>query len=180
MPKQKMTAGFTLIEILVVIAIMGALSSFLIINFRVNEDSRKFKNDSLLVMDGFKKAQTMALASQLVEGRAPVGYAVLLDDCSFGSCSYEIASYGGDKKDFSNQSDFKTIEKVNLSEEVELKAKNSRIIFFPPRAESVILVNGEITNYLPVELRHKKGKLLPICVTVSGMSGRIDSSPCSM
>ena len=62
----KKVSGFTLIEIIVVIAIIAFFSTFLIIGFRGNEKQRAINNAALSVVDGLKRMQTMAFSGSLV------------------------------------------------------------------------------------------------------------------
>jgi len=58
--KQK---GFTLIEVLVVLAIIVVISGFMVVNFRKGEESGKLQRSAQRVVQNLRKIQSMALSS---------------------------------------------------------------------------------------------------------------------
>ena len=49
--------GFTLAEMIIVIAIVGIFSTLTVVNFRGNEKARYMDNESRLILDGINKCK---------------------------------------------------------------------------------------------------------------------------
>ncbi|MBI5765718.1 type II secretion system protein [Candidatus Falkowbacteria bacterium] len=87
---MKIKHGFTLIETIVVIAIMSIIFAFLFVNFRGRENNRELENNALLVLDGLKRLQTMALAGETINGISPQYYFLKISNCSSGCSNYQL------------------------------------------------------------------------------------------
>lgn len=67
----KRNAGFTLIEMLVVIVIVGVISSILIVNWRRNENQYQVQRIAQEIAQDIRKAQEMALNGTQYNGQLP-------------------------------------------------------------------------------------------------------------
>lgn len=63
--------GFTLVEMLVMIVIIGIISSILIVNWRRNENQYQLQRAAQEVAQNIRKAQEMALAGRNCPGTTP-------------------------------------------------------------------------------------------------------------
>jgi len=82
---RKNGAGFTLIETLVVIFVIGAISSIMIVNWRKNESQYQLQRAAQEIMQNIRKAQDYALNGKKMDwpgypdGRVPRSYGVQLE-----------------------------------------------------------------------------------------------------
>jgi prepilin-type N-terminal cleavage/methylation domain-containing protein len=181
--------GFTLIELMISIAIFAILSSMVLVNFRANDKVHNLKNQAMLVLDGIKTAQTSALSGRLVDNSLPDSYGFLLSsgnfdfsgnvlqDCSAG-CLYASTTDG-----------WEFLNKINISDKVEIasyyKNKDGGIIlnqdktiidFSPPRANMGIgLGNGDTPTDVFLEISDTSDSGIGFyCLGIDKMSGRMD------
>ncbi len=92
----KSVTGFTLVEMLITIAILSILSGVLITNFRQGENSSKLKQASLALVQDLRSAQSYSLAGKIVKRCAnSLATACSLDaQCSPDLCS-DVVPVGG-------------------------------------------------------------------------------------
>ncbi len=129
--KSKNLRGFSLVELLVVIAVSATLSFLAIANFRdrgikINVDTQAQKFAGIL-----KQAQIMALTGEKVGGIRPLGYAVFinLDDYYF------FADVDGDNIRDAGDRD---IQHIVLPSPIVVDNHGTYIIFYPPKAKIYI------------------------------------------
>lgn len=156
-------------EILVVISIISMFSSLLIANYRRDEKSRQLKNNSLLVLDGIKKAQTLSFSGREVNGQYPSSYSFVLNSC-VGNCSFTVrANINGSTEDIEQVS----IPNDNISINLENDASVLEVEFYPPRGNTDIVL-GETSvdtalifvDYYNVDEYY--------CLSIDRISGRMD------
>lgn len=162
--------GFTLIEILVAIAIFAILSSIMLLNFRGDAKTKELKNNCQQVVDALKQVQTMALSGQQVKNNAgilmvPDGYK-FMPACLNNSCrSIYLAASSSPTANLG-------IIKLNKS---EIYGFSSLMInFLPPSADSQIWINGSQTSTAKMKIRHIEDNTLSRCVIYNSISGRMD------
>ena len=160
--------GFTLIELMVSIAIFGILSAFLLVNFRANNESRNFKLEASHVVDGFKRLQNMALSGALVADQLPVAYEGILTDCLSG-CSITLRAKLTDNS-------YLDIDRVIL-DKASLKiyqpgVSSLTLSFTPPRGD-LSLSSGKVSEVM-VDIGHSQRSDLNYCLIINNVSGRID------
>lgn len=69
--------GFTMIEILIVAAIIGVLSMMLVLNFRSSGSNITARNQTIAaIVSDIRRAQTMAINSSTVAGSIACGYGI--------------------------------------------------------------------------------------------------------
>lgn len=160
--------GFTLIEILIVIALIGIFATFLVVSFNKKEGARELKNNALLVIDGIKRAQTMALSGQKINGAALEAYVFSIETCG-GNCHFDLKGR--------TDGAIIPIETVGLNPNVSVSAPAAEIRFKPPRANmelwginpDVILTEYEINIFLSYPGISEKYKIV-----ANRVSGRVD------
>ncbi|MBD3282229.1 MAG: prepilin-type N-terminal cleavage/methylation domain-containing protein [Candidatus Portnoybacteria bacterium] len=109
--------GFTLTEILVVIFIIGFISSIMIVNWRSNEERYKLHRIAQEVVQDIRSAQDMALTSFRYEGNIPSAYGVYFDKQD--SRGYIIFGDLNENGRYNSNGDI-VVEGVEISEGVEI------------------------------------------------------------
>lgn len=90
---SKKQRGFTLIEALAVTAVIGVISSIMVVNWRKNEERYKLQRAAQEIVQNIRKAQSYALSSYRMEwpgelnGVIPRSYGVQLEE---GDSTYFI------------------------------------------------------------------------------------------
>lgn len=74
--KLKNDTGFTIIEFLVVIAIVAVLSGIMVVNFRSGEEANRLQRSAQQVIQGMREAQNMALSAVEYQGQVYNYYGV--------------------------------------------------------------------------------------------------------
>ncbi len=168
--------GFTLIELIVVIAIIGFFSSFLLINFRSNQKESEVRQQALLVIDLIKRAQTMALSGQLVEGVSQVSYGAAAICISPGKPCWTLVVATA------NGADWNTVSQSELSNNVKLAGDIHFFVFSGSRANLEITAftsNGEVTvQDAMLRIENVSDPSINQCVGANALSGRIDLIDC--
>jgi prepilin-type N-terminal cleavage/methylation domain-containing protein len=170
--------GFTLIELMVVIAIIGFFSSFLLINFRSNQKVAEVRQQALLVIDLIKRAQTMALSGQTVDGERPVGYgAVAICPNNDDPCLGVIAITDDGEN-------WKMVTGTELSKNIILEGDIHLFAFSGSRAnlEIIAIIDGHETIIQDTVLRieNVSDSTIAQCIGANALSGRIDLIDCPL
>lgn len=143
---SKKVNGFTLVEVLVVIFIIGLISSILIVNWRKNEGQYRLQRTAQLIVQGIRKAQNMGLTSSAIPNPSTGlkeipkgGYVVLVSRLSAENTYYKIYA---DFNDNENLDSGEEVEKVNLERGIIIEhiryqpsngqSSSTNIIFTPP------------------------------------------------
>lgn len=98
--------GFTLVEVLVVIAIITIISGVMVVNFRQSEQGSKLQRSAQQTIQGIRKAQNMALSSMEHEGQVYDYYGVYFDKQNMPN-SYHI--FASDNKVYNAGEEIETI-----------------------------------------------------------------------
>lgn len=88
--KQTRNAGFTLIELIVVIAIMGLFATILVVNFNSTRGRRNLKIAVNELVSNVRKTQSYTLSAHDVRPNVPAKYYYLQFDTSVSTSSYQI------------------------------------------------------------------------------------------
>jgi len=115
----KNSTGFTLMELLVTLSIMGILSSIMIVNFAGQRTRQKLKIAQNELITNFRKIQSFALSSKNIEGSQPVQYYLIKFDLN-RPFEYKIqAMY-----DVRSQPELIDVETVRFPEGIRLAQTN--------------------------------------------------------
>ncbi len=160
----KNTGGFTLIELLVSIAIFSLMTTFLIVNYRVDEQARILKNQSQEVVSALEKIQNMALTGETVNSVSPSIYRFSINNCLI-SCFYKLSGISAD------DAELPVIQKALASVSVQTNQPGGLAInFYPPRG-NMLIQPGDLDS-AGFELSNGSASY---CIKVNAVSGRIDS-----
>ena len=171
-----MRRGFTLAELMIVIAIVGIFSSLTIVNFRGNSLSREIGNQALLLFNGVKTIQTASLSGRIIDGQVPTAYRFSLNKC-VAECRYDLqASTTADLIPINSSVLLdKSMIEILDSNGNELGA-NLIVEVAPPRGKISIFVDGNLiaNNEAQIKLTHPENPGIARTVRINGTSGRMD------
>ncbi len=172
--------GFTLIELIVVIAIIGFFSSFLLINFRSNQKTSEVRQQALLVVDMIKTAQTMALSGQTIKDAQgndvkPDVYTAAAGCPLPSTCLAAVIP--GDLQSGQDATKF-----IILPNSIQFIGDIRVFSFSGSRASlkiSTVDANGEYEQpETTMRLQNIDNPLINQCITVNALSGRVDLVNC--
>jgi len=169
--------GFTLIELIVVIAIIGFFSSFLLINFRSNQKVSEVRQQALIVVDLIKQAQTMALSGQVVEGIRQVGYgAGVICLNNNNPCWGLVVSTINEEDGWNIVTQSALSKNVTLAGPIYLFAfsgsrANLKITAFEGSSETMV-------DEAVLRVERVDDETITQCISANALSGRIDLIDC--
>ncbi|MEI6288006.1 MAG: type II secretion system protein [bacterium] len=166
MKKIKNNFGFTLAEMMVVIAITGILSSMALINFRTNEKQRQLRDSALLVTDGFKRLQSMALSGDMVGGAMPISYNFYLNPAD---CSQYILRAKLDEANYIAIG--QTVKLINSN--IKDCSNIGEVEIYPPRANMEFL-NFPSYDEISLVVEYNGDGSSARTVKINKVSGRVD------
>jgi prepilin-type N-terminal cleavage/methylation domain-containing protein len=142
--------GFTLIEIIISIAIFVVIMTILMINYRQGGNNDIFRLQAFDIEDSIKSVQNMALTGKEIDDSIPQAYGIFL-----GGASRDIIIYGDQDGDnvFKKSQDSiysRNIlqEGVNFGEHLSfcdspIFSDNLDIVFVPPAL--TVIINNDLT-----------------------------------
>jgi len=143
----KKASGFTLIEMLVVMVIIGVLSTFVLTNYRGNQKKYALEQAAQKLVSDIRRAQNMAISGVEITGvcdesNSCDGYGLYVNM----SDNFYIV-YADKNGNFTFQpGPDATIETINLPDEIEIQdvlplPPKAHIFFKPP--EPITFINGK-------------------------------------
>lgn len=166
---KQSSRGFTMIELMISAAVFVVMFSVMMVGFNRNSQQRTLNDNALLIVDGLRRVQTMALSgSQVTNDFSPDSYYFSLDSC-LSDCSYKLlAKNGGDEL---------VIEEVLLSPELSVTNDSLLVGFNLPRANMSINSAGEDVSRTTISLSYDSDGL-ERCVSLSTISGKMEITSC--
>ncbi len=165
--KLKIQKGFTLTELLVVLAIIGVISTMVFANYRQGEKQFSLQRSSFAVGQNIRNAQNMAMGAVTVGGSVPTGYGIYFDISNPGQ--YVVFADEGDGLYGAEDIDIETFQLeagvniTNLS-----PASPLSIVFYPPDPSTVILGNP-VTTSCSISLNYDGGLGKTVSVNKVGL-----------
>lgn len=163
-------AAFTLIEMIVVIAIIGLISGLVLARYRTGGQVYDLKTYTEKMVGVLKQAQSLALAGQETEGGQRVGYGVYI----FNEHTYYLfADISGDNQWDINDT---TLQSFTLPERfVVASASGGRSFLFTPPFGAFYLNGDRSTVTTSFTITHAVLNRAMI-IFINGLSGLIDYS----
>ena len=137
-------SGFTIMELLVVLAIIAIISGFMVVNFRKGEEGGRLVRSAQQIAQNIRKVQNMALSSVEYQGEIPYAYGVYFSrDITdsyilFADKNPDSFRYNGEPPD-------KKIETINLERGIVIDSISPspflHIAFSPPNPLTFINVD---------------------------------------
>ena len=183
MNTKNQNKGFTLVEMLVIVAIMSFLSSTLILNFRASNRSQvALQRAASEIVSEIRRAQTLTVTTSTIQGGIPCGYGIHYESSTNSSFIYTYfnSKGGGDCSLVSSRNylsgDLKIADIKFTNSNIELKNSFSDVFFEPP--DPITFINNDPDLLLPpedIEIGFKNGTCPTDCRTIQIFtSGRID------
>lgn len=113
--------GFTLFELLIVIFIIGLISSILVVNLRKGEKQYQVQLAAQEIAQNIRKAQDMALTSFRYKGEIPYNYGIYFEKQSLASYKIFADKNGNDKYDAPDS----TVGAITIEGGVEIDSLSS-------------------------------------------------------
>ena len=140
---MKKDSGFTIVDLLISIAILGLLSTIVLVNFRGGERSDSVRQSANMALSFLRRAQTMTLsgATLISDGTFPEGgYGVRFDS----SDTNTLVLFADKNKDHLYSAGEET-ESIDLSKQSVFDASgNLDVLFSAPDGE--VYFNGAATE----------------------------------
>lgn len=164
--------GFSLIELLVSIAIFGILSTFIVANIRGSGPKQEVRLQAANLASLLRQAQVRSMAGEPVEGSVPLGgYGLEIDDCVTAPCS--VTTLVDRDGDFAADS----TDQIGLGDQIltdVVGADSVRIYFKPPRPYVCINADCSRTQEVVINVLHPRTDDFST-VKVNPVSGQIGS-----
>lgn len=124
-------SGFTLAELLIVIFIMGLLTSLTLVSYRSSEKRYALNQATQQLVSNLRKAQSMAMSGVGIRGQY-CGYGIKVDFGSSPSSYIFYADKSGDCQISNNKYDASDdiIETINLPNQIIIQASSLADLFF--------------------------------------------------
>lgn len=175
--------GFSLMEMLITVIIIGILSSTLILNFRTSSRNKVALQRAVAEMvSEIRRAQTRAVTTSAIQGDIPCGYGIHHESSTNSSFIYTyFNSKGGGNCSLVASRNYLAgdlrVADIKFSDpNIELKSSFSDIFFEPPNP--MIFINNDPDLELPpedIKVGFKNGTCPTDCRTIQIFtSGRID------
>jgi prepilin-type N-terminal cleavage/methylation domain-containing protein len=156
--------GFTLMELLIGLAVFALLCTFLVASYHNNEKAQKLKDRAQNLVLALQKVQNMALTGQEVNGLTPARYEFSISNCEIGSCSYSLLADG---------SVFSDVSLSDIGIGIKSPASSPLIVAFSPPRGNMSLSASANTAAFDI---FTEDASLAFCLDLNAISGRINLS----
>jgi prepilin-type N-terminal cleavage/methylation domain-containing protein len=175
--------GFTLVEMLIVTAIIGVLSGVLIVNFRTsNQNQAALQRGALELVSEIRRIQTMSTVTNDIEGNIPCGFGIHHDGPTASSFIYTYfdTKGGGSCSTVATRNyvigDTKISDFQFSDSNMEFKSSFLDVFFEPPNPKTYIDNNSSLVLApMNIQIGFKGGTCAADCIDIQVYtSGRIE------
>ena len=167
-----MKSGFTIIELLVSIAVFLILTSIIVVNYLGNNDLRYLRSDAQMLVDDIQNIQNMALTGESVDDILPDYYNIYFKTCTT-NCTYNV---------FASTTD--AIYPIVSNKQLKYSTIDTGIIgsgeimvaFRLPRGRMIIYTRNGIIDEAAINISSAEKKN-NFCLELNSISGRIGLMP---
>ena len=169
---KKNFLGFTLIEMLVVLAVIGIITGVVLTNYRKGEKQYELQMAKQKIISEIRRVENMSLGAVEFKGEVPKGGFGISFDKDASSYYYIFADKDGEK-DYDGTGEL--VRKVNLPSKIEISSLSENgegvsyldIVFLPPDPETYVNTKK---NEGIITIKHKDtGNTLDIKITKGGV-----------
>jgi prepilin-type N-terminal cleavage/methylation domain-containing protein len=144
---KRRASGFTMVEILTVLALITLISAVMFANYRQGNQQFVLESDAYLFAQDLRKAQEMALSLREITGQEPAGYGVFIRENDLGYKLYADTVVPANAK--YDALDY-TIQDVSFSRNVYVKSVATgqlSVNYAPPEPITVITdLGGQVAE----------------------------------
>lgn len=155
-----MKKGFSLTELLVVFAVIGILSSGLVIYNRATERQIIIFKEQAKIMSAIQKAKSLALAT-FIQQEAPCGYGVHFAEPNIMIIFKELSPSGdANCSDVDNiyTSNAENFEEINLDKVVKFSSLELKDVVFTPPEPKVFIDGTDTRNEALIKIKTTDNK----------------------
>lgn len=170
-PRGSAAAGFTLIEILVVLAIMAVISSVLIADYRTGQKKYSLDAAAQNIVSDLRRVQSMAMSGTTKTAEIIYDYGIHFD----ANTSYYtiFADKQANSQRYSNATADVMIERVNLENQVKVVAVSPNssgldVVFEPPNPKTYINKNSSGPATITLQYGNDTSRTKTITITLAG------------
>jgi len=163
-----MKKAFTLMEVLVIMAVIGIISTMLIVNWRKNEKRYQLQRTAQEIVQSIRTAQDMALNSlKLAEEEIPLSYGVYFNKNI--NSSYVIFGDVNGNNSYQTPSSDILVEKVLIESSIEIDSlspgtQDLSVVFSLPDGFTIITPPSTLAS---IVIKRKNGVCPHDCKTIT-------------
>jgi type II secretion system protein H len=150
--KKVREAGFTMIELITVLAIIAIVSVMVFANYRSGNQQFTLENEAYMLAQNLRKVQEMAMSSKQISGVDPSGFGVYLKQ---GDSSYKLyADLSVPANNTYEATDY-TVQNVTMAKYVYLKTVTPDLLsvnYTPPDPVTALTGNTGQVAQATIEL----------------------------
>lgn len=166
--------SFTVIEMMIVLAIIGLISTMLLANYRTGQTSADIIGETQKITGIFKQTQSWSLSGYEIGGSRPSGYGIYIEYNSNGVTSYTQFADDGDNiydVDDTNIQTFSTIPSI-----VIISPSGCTSLVFKPPAGTVYCNGSSLSGSQSFTIWHNlENRYLYIKVNSAGQIDIVSS-----
>jgi prepilin-type N-terminal cleavage/methylation domain-containing protein len=172
-----MKSGFTLVELLVAIAIFGMIAAAATANLRGNNPDRQLRSQVNNFASFLRQAQVQSMSGEPFAGSVPVGgYGVYVEQCAVPPCQATL--FADQNANFLMEEPAEVVQTISFGSELTINAVstgNPSVFLFRPPAGSVCFNNICSDAGVAQITVGARGTDAERVITINQVSGQISS-----
>ncbi len=178
MPQNRKPNGFTLVEMLVVVALVGIFSVLLLLNLRgFSTNAVVLERAALVVVSDIRRSQSLSIAGVGFQSNPVCGYGIhYVNGTTYLIYAGGENTCGSSNKNYQSGNDF-SYQQVKITENnVEFKGSFQDVFFVPPDPKTYIDNSFSLSaSPLTISIGFKGYNCPAYCKTISVFpSGKVD------